>query len=140
MFAKFVKSRNSKKGFTLIEMMVVVAIIAILAAVAIPAYLSYREDAQIEVAKASLSSIVDSMNGFNAVKGRTIGVVNTNGDIQGTIQDAIDKLADEDMHAVVDRIDTSCSLADYCEYSKDAQCFTIKSNVSRELWLGLCIA
>jgi type IV pilus assembly protein PilA len=39
--------RNGKKGFSLIELMIVVAIIAVLAAIAIPAYQQYLKEAQI---------------------------------------------------------------------------------------------
>ena len=38
--------KRMKKGFTLVEIMIVVAIIAILAAVAIPNFLKYRADAR----------------------------------------------------------------------------------------------
>ena len=62
MFNKLVKARNSKKGFTLIEVMVVVAIIAILAAVAIPAYLGYKEQAKAKVAQASVTAVMDTIN------------------------------------------------------------------------------
>lgn len=37
---------KSKKGFTLVEIMIVVAIIALLTAIAIPAFLQYRADAR----------------------------------------------------------------------------------------------
>ena len=62
MFNKLVKARNSKKGFTLIELMVVVAIIAILAALAIPAYLSYKDSAKAGVAKNAINEIVNALN------------------------------------------------------------------------------
>ena len=38
--------RNNEKGFTLIELMIVIAIIGILAAIAIPNFLSYRTKGQ----------------------------------------------------------------------------------------------
>ena len=42
----FKKGNRKRKGFTLIELVVVVAILAILLAIAIPAYAGYRERAQ----------------------------------------------------------------------------------------------
>lgn len=49
--------REKKGGFTLIELMIVVAIIAILAAIAIPNYLNYRYKARTSEAKSNLGAI-----------------------------------------------------------------------------------
>ena len=46
--------KNRTAGFTLVEIMIVVAIIALLTAIAIPAFLQYRRDAQTSVCREKL--------------------------------------------------------------------------------------
>ncbi len=52
--------RNAKKGFTLIELMIVVAIIGILAAVAIPAFMKYIRRSKTSEATMNLRKLFDS--------------------------------------------------------------------------------
>lgn len=59
MFKALWKARKSMKGFSLVELMVVVAIIAVLSAVAIPMYNRYR-------AKARQTSAADQIKGWAA--------------------------------------------------------------------------
>lgn len=58
--------RNNQKGFTLIELMIVVAIIGILAAIAIPNYLSYTCKAKQTEAKSNLGAIATCEEAYNA--------------------------------------------------------------------------
>ncbi len=49
---------RNQKGFTLMELMVVIVIVAILAAVAVPLYINYVKDAQRTDAKAAIGAII----------------------------------------------------------------------------------
>jgi len=61
----FRKVQNSK-GFTLIELMIVVAIIGILAAIAIPQFTKYRARAQNTQALSDVRNVKTDLEGFYA--------------------------------------------------------------------------
>ena len=52
--------KKMKKGFTLVEIMIVVAIIAILAAIAIPNFIRYRKTSQMNACISNLKAIRDA--------------------------------------------------------------------------------
>ena len=109
------KLKNSK-GFTLIEMLVVVAIIGILVLLAVPSYLGYIKDANVATVQADIrvletAALVNNIDGKgwpvtreeatgdgvtfvkNVDKGATVKVIN-NADIKNQIQSLKNDVAD----------------------------------------------
>ena len=68
MLSKLRKSMKNQKGFTLIELMIVVAIIGILAAIAIPNFLKYQLKAKTAEAKTNLGSVRTLQESYRAEK------------------------------------------------------------------------
>ena len=56
---------HSKKGFTLIELMIVILIIAILVAIAVPVYLAATNSAKRRTCQSNLRTIDSAINAYN---------------------------------------------------------------------------
>jgi type IV pilus assembly protein PilA len=63
MLKKLNKKKN-QKGFTLVELLIVIAIIGILAAIAIPQFSSYRQKAYMAVTKSDVKNAYTAVQAF----------------------------------------------------------------------------
>ena len=67
---------KKQKGFTLIELMIVVAIIGILAAIAIPQFASYRQRAHDAQAKSALKNLATAEEAYYADNQHYTNIIN----------------------------------------------------------------
>ena len=61
------KLRSNSKGFTLIELMIVIAIIGILAAIAIPNFIAYRNKAYCSRAESDANNIAAALSDYYSI-------------------------------------------------------------------------
>ena len=83
MITKLRKRIENEKGFTLIEMLIVIIILGILLAIAVPAYLKFKDRANNAAAQANIRAMVPAVEAYNAdfngYTGMKIGANSGNG-------------------------------------------------------------
>ena len=68
--------RHAQEGFTLIELIIVMAIIAILLAVAVPAYTGFSDRAEHSVAQANVRAVIPAVERFYSDNETYVGLDN----------------------------------------------------------------
>lgn len=80
---KITRFQASKRGFTLIEILIVVSILGLLLAIAVPNFVKTRTNAQRQICIENLSQIESAKQIWGVEVGKTYGDVPNEGDLIG---------------------------------------------------------
>ena len=134
------KLRGNKKGFTLIELMIVIAIIGILAAIAIPNFIAYRNKSYCNTAESDAANVAANISNYFAIPENTtlptqaaassyLGFTLTNKGGQNSV--AISGVADGSIRIVITEAASRCPT----DYRSKSAAATTSDKWSATTWL-----